>query len=548
MNIDSRRIVNALLALVLSVAASGPALAHTGGLAGPAGRAAPGWAQSFTPITPAVIRSIQGFLRTDAGITLLSQTPSLSVLQRLDADSDVHRTIVASICVPKLEAAVQSNDAGQINAEVARALARHSDTYGLQSFAILAGARARDLIAQVRYAAIDVSELSQAASELAPFADILDINGTKSDIAAVARLAAEARSERGMAAASSMAAGLQVTAQVESIGRVSLPQLMDGHEDTVGALLNELHDAPNEAYSRQLIDLLRALPGQKDRIGFERRVAASISLDLAAESGRKQNLAALRTMKILASSTDFDDIRSIAIERVMRYFENLEKVGLVDEALGVIDAAASTPDKEVKGLALSLLLQRIRTGDDSDAIRSRLEASVAAIMPAMSGPKHVPVPQAPQEAAQSDDSTHRAIPAGESISESLSYAAAHHPVGMFFALVSIAVTIGAGVGTLSPLLIFAALPIMLYVGLKGLAGGHPVANFFQLGTIGGLFEAARTAELSLGSGLGLVAAAAACAALALWSFRSNRPVLGFFLNVVLSYLLLAILVPGSSTL
>jgi hypothetical protein len=501
------------------------------------------WAVPFPPAPAATVTGMQDFLRTDMGAGLLSQIPSLACLQHLTVENPAHLALAGAIGLPagfdaRVAAAVRSNDPKELAAVTAVVAASYHAHGAEQALGDAVAARAADVLAQVNAGALDVSGLSAASSELAAFASLPGVGET---VGVVARMAEAARAENGIASAQRIASEIAGrVAAVEAPGAaVAAPEpsrpKLDGRVAVAEVLVAELRGSDDADYGRSVMDRLVALTVDSPNETVDRIVARGIVAELRGTDDADYGRHAIAALEGVAVKTPFAGVRRIVVDGLMAEVKAASDVEYSNDALDAVERVASaSADKELKGAAIALMMREIKSASDTDYIDG-IQARIDRLAASEGGLQNIPVPSVLVPAPVEPSAP--AAP-GESLGRQLSIGVKAHPVGAFFGLLALANTVWImAAGALPPLAILGAAAILFYLGMQGLRTHHPVAGFFQLLVVGGLFETAAHLglALTLGSGLALLVAGGLGAALAIWSFKNDRPVLGFFLNVVLMW-------------
>lgn len=298
----------------------------------------------------------------------------------------------------------------------------------------------------------------------------------------------------------------------------------NGRVANARALVAELHHTNHPDYALKLVDRLVDLAQAQPDQAVQTIVLDGLAAELKASSTADYGLAAAGAVKRLAASSPFEAVQLAALRALTA---DASEADMADYSLPLMtmaaDLAVNSDSGKVKGLAVALLLQELK-GNDNVSYSESIQNLVDRVGDSAGGLSKVSVPElkAPTTATSSEPG----------FFHQLSQGAKAHPWGAFFGLLSIvnAVIVLGHLG-FPALAGIAVASFLLYIGTKGLFRHHPWATFFQLGLIGGLFEAAAKApSLSPAAWLAVAVAAAGTAAIATWSFREHRPVLGWFLN------------------
>ncbi|MEK7858330.1 MAG: hypothetical protein AAB320_04230 [Elusimicrobiota bacterium] len=394
--------------------------------------------------------------------------------------------------------------------------------------------RAMAVIMESRNETATAEELARSVSAIAQLKDSLSFYLTPKSLATVT--AAHAKALERLTSLKAAKTQDRVSRTAEELGRGTRigeePTSVEGRQNgTVNgrvanarALVEELHHTNHTDYALKLIDRLVGLAQAQPEQAVQTLVVNGLAAELRTSGSADYGLAVAGGIKRLAASSPFETVQLAGIRGLAA---DASAADLTDYSLPLLNMAAelavNSESGKVKGMAVALLLQEIKTSRDPEYSES-IQGLVDRIGESAGGLSKVAVPK-----------IERLGPAPEAepgFFQQLSKGAKAHPWGAFFGLLSIvnAVIVLGHLG-FPALAGVAVAAFLLYIGTKGLFRHHPWATFFQLGLIGGLFEAAAKApSLSPGAWVALAAAAAGTAAIAAWSFREHRPVLGWFLN------------------
>ena len=234
---------------VMSMLAAG--LAHAGPMrAAPAGGGViRAWSVPYSPVAPGMIAALQKFMRTDAGIGLISLAPSLGVIECLDPDSEAHRRIVGMMTLPsgfesRLRAAALNSDSKTRESVRAAIVSAYRGQNTGEKMRTAIQARADEITAAVSQGGLSVEGLSTAASELAPFSTI------SAQVDSVIRMASSARSERAMSTARDIASVLLRGKGSADLEQVPAAAIGNGRDDQLEGW--RLHPAPEKQVAQRM--------------------------------------------------------------------------------------------------------------------------------------------------------------------------------------------------------------------------------------------------------------------------------------------------------
>lgn len=199
------------------------------------GSAVRAWSVPFNPVSQGMMTGLQGFLRTQTGESLLAQVPSLSIIEHMSPDSEAHRRIIGALGLSadfeaQLRTAIETSDSKALASVLIAILRAYQsrDTEGVMREA--AQTRADEIAAAFHRGEMSVAELSDAASELAPFTSISA--GAK----ALESMASAMRSENAFAirAIEMMArAGKDMRPSIDNLKRFSNQPQLDALESLI---------------------------------------------------------------------------------------------------------------------------------------------------------------------------------------------------------------------------------------------------------------------------------------------------------------------------
>ncbi|MBI4679459.1 MAG: hypothetical protein HY748_17945 [Elusimicrobia bacterium] len=405
--------------LVLSVAATAMVAAGWVQAQTVSGGVVRAWQVPYVPVSPGVLAGLQGFLRTDIGTNLLSQAPSLGVITGLNPDYEAHRSLVGALGLPadfdvRLQDAIRTSD-GKALSDVRVVIrdAGYGRNDGVENIRNAVEIRAGEIFAAVNEGKMSVAELSDVASELAPFASV------SPQAKAVGEMAGAARSANAMDAARRIASALMKFTSPEPAESMAenaadpakkMPQAwrlraagggvqgwtaaptvdvsaVPGHVavDSGGnlaaarALLAKLRDADNIIASREIIDNLRILAENSKDEWLQVAVTVGLVGNL-----RRANLLEYRALiGALVGISDHaasNGVRETIIRGVLGDMSSSGGGVLFwREALdAAVHVAAGSGSERVRMTAVELMTREIKR-TSSPIYRSDLAKAVAAI-------------------------------------------------------------------------------------------------------------------------------------------------------------------------
>jgi len=393
-----RRVLNLSIAAMMMALAgrvqAGPISAM------PAGEGAVrAWSVPYNPVSPGMMTGLQGFMKTDLGARLLAEVPSLSIIGRLNPDSEIHRRIVGALGLPVgLEAQLQipENQASALGTILSAYTRSENKINGAVQ------ARAKEIVAAVSQGRINATQLSNAASELAPFSSISPAAES------VGKMANAARSQNTMAAAQEIAAKFASGKDAEAVDSVpaGVPNMAPktGAEGELQAAQRDLRELAgfehNLTYAESAVSRLKIRGENTQDEAVQRVIAKGLVADLTgavtpkfsrrfanAFSGISEyktslgySLQVVDALKGIADKSSFDSVKEVAIQGIMDDILRTPNLAYSQYALDVVEYVANrSASQQVKNLAVSLMRREMGKHQKDSSYSELIQGKIANI-------------------------------------------------------------------------------------------------------------------------------------------------------------------------
>lgn len=275
---SSRSLVMSIAAMLMAVTG----LIHAGpmNVASAGGGAFRAWSVPYNPTSVGMVTGLQGFLRTETGVGLLAQAPSLGIISGLSPNSEAHRRIIGVLGLSadfeaQLQAAILTSDNKALTGALGTILSAYRSQNAEEKINEAIQVRSNEIAAAVSQGKMSVTELSAAALEVAPFASVSAKAKAVEEMASVARSAntmdvaqhiASAIMQNKGSVASEQAHAMAVTADT-SLGQKDVPkgwQLQPASHkktiDTGAEVDNGAHVAAIDVRANGAVAAIRRVP------------------------------------------------------------------------------------------------------------------------------------------------------------------------------------------------------------------------------------------------------------------------------------------------